>query len=741
MNRRAPAGSFVTTADIRAGIKGHEADLLEALDIRWRDGKPHIRCPYQHHLDQHASWRWDPHKRRAYCTCISGSHSVLDVLMHVHGYDFNQAKIYAAELLGRPDLIRTRKQKGEGGDIPPEQQRNGATPIGCTLMAYAEAKRLSISFLRSLGLAEIRYQGPPAVRIPYLAEDGSEAAVRFRVALDGNDRFRWRRGSKPCLYGLNRLGEAREAGHVVIVEGESDAQTLWQHGFAGLGLPGAGNWNEQRDAPLLAELTCIYVVIEPDRGGDNVLQWLAGSAIASRVSLVRLSGVKDPSALYLADPGEFRAAFQRALDEAESYQAMAAREAEADVAAAREAAGDLILAPDILDRFAADLERAELVGEDKNAKVLFLALTTRLFGRPVSVAVKGPSSGGKSYMVDVVLRFFPATAYWLRTSMSERALAYSDEDFRHRHLVIFEAAGMASDFGSYLIRSLLSEGRIEYEFAEKTKDGIKARVIRKEGPTGLVVTTTAPQLHPENETRLLSLTVKDTPQQTAAILRALARDQEVGTAVDFTRWQGLQTWLEMGERRVAVPYAERLAERMQPVAVRLRRDFRHLLAMICAHALLHRERRGRDDQGRILATLADYAAVRELIADLIAEGVDATVKPETQETIAAVRALGKPEVTVTEIATKLELDKGAASRRVRHAVSRGYLVNNEPGRGKPARIALGDSIPDETEILPGANRLAQGCSVAPLREENDTPSPRFDEVPEDIPAFAEVAIE
>jgi hypothetical protein len=90
--------------------------------------------------------------------------------------------------------------------------------------------------------------------------------------------------------------------------------------------------------------------------------------------------------------------------------------------------------------------------------VPFLALTTWLFERPVSVAVKGPSSGGKSHIVEVVLRFFAASAYWLRTGMSDRALAYSDEDFRHRHLVIFEAAGMTSDFGSYLIRSLLSEG-------------------------------------------------------------------------------------------------------------------------------------------------------------------------------------------------------------------------------------------------------------------------------------------
>src|SRR6516162_1083453 len=208
-------------------------------------------------------------------------------------------------------------------------------------------------------------------------------------------------------------------------------------------------------SPRLAELATIYIVIEPDRGGDTVIAWLHHSSIAARVRLVRLRGAKDASALYLADPDGFSAAFQRALNDAEPYQAVADREAAAEATRAKEAAGDLIFESDILGRFAAELPRAGLVGEDRNAKILFLALTTRLFGRPVSVVVKGPSSGGKSYIVEIVLRFFPTAAYWERTAMSDHALAYSDEDFRHRHLVIYEAVGMTSDIASYLIRSLL----------------------------------------------------------------------------------------------------------------------------------------------------------------------------------------------------------------------------------------------------------------------------------------------
>ena len=403
------------------------------------------------------------------------------------------------------------------------KRRNGATPAGCRLAEYAETKRLPLDFLRANGLREISYQSAPAISIPYFSHDGSDPAIRFRVALDGLDRFRWRKGSRARLYGLHRISAAYKAGYVVLDEGESDCHTLWLHDFPALGLPGAGNWEEERDAPLLAGLAIIFVVVEPDRGGEAVMKWLRCSSIAPRVRLVRLQDAKDPSALYLADPEGFRSAFQRALDEAEPYQAIRDREVTATATNAAGIAGDLVGEPNILDRFAAELAGAGLVGEDRNAKILFLALTSRLFDRPVSVAVKGPSSGGKSFTVEIVLKFFPSSAYWERTALSDRALAYSDEDFRHRHLVIYEAAGVASDIGTYLIRSLLSEGRILYEVVENTRDGMRPRRIEKEGPTGLIVSTTATKFHPENETRLLSLRVKDTPTQTKAILHALAR--------------------------------------------------------------------------------------------------------------------------------------------------------------------------------------------------------------------------
>jgi Protein of unknown function (DUF3631) len=189
--------------------------------------------------------------------------------------------------------------------------------MALTLAEYAAIKQLPLEFLKSLGLRNTPYSGAPAVRIPYFGRDGEKVAVKFRVAAEGDNKLLWKRGAKPCLYGLDRHSVAVDAGFVVIVEGESDTQTALHHGIPVLGLPGATNWDEARDAPHFDDIPLIYVVIEPDRGGETVKGWLATSAIRSKARLVHLP-LKDLSALHLKhpDPEEFRKAWDAALQSA-----------------------------------------------------------------------------------------------------------------------------------------------------------------------------------------------------------------------------------------------------------------------------------------------------------------------------------------------------------------------------------------------------------------------------------------
>lgn len=618
---------------------------------------------------------------------------------------------------------------GRGGVIPFRQHRTGATPDGCTLAAYATAKRLPLDELRAWGLSEIRYMGAPAVRITYRNIDGTEAAIRFRTALEktaeGDQRFTWRRGSKVMPYGLERIGQGREAGYIAVVEGESDCHVCWMHGIPAVGLPGANTWRNEW-AAYFDGIGTIYVVIEPDQGGATVLDKLSRSPLRDRIKLVRLVGHKDVADLHVESSDTFLAVWTEAIGAAESVVALVDAETRARADVAWRRCQSLAAQPDILAALDDSLARRGVVGEQRAARLIYLATTSRFSPRPTSIAVKGPSSGGKSFVTEQVLQHFPASAYYALSGMSERALAYSEEPLEHRMLVLYEAQGMSSDFATYLIRSLLSEGRIRYEVVEKTKDGLRPRLIEREGPTGLITTTTAVHLHPENETRLLSIPVTDTRDQTRLILLAQSQDRVTDDAEDLEQWHALQDWLAGAEHRVSIPFARRLAEQIPAVAVRQRRDFATLLSLVKAHAVLHQVTRDRDADGRVVATVEDYGAVRALVADLFEVAVQATVSDTTRETVAAVGKLVRTTpagVSIGSVAAVLHVDKSTASRRVAVAVEDGYLENRQTDKGKPAKLVIGDPLPDQSSLLPDPASLTDRCSVAVLPEGTDIPPP------------------
>ncbi len=94
------------------------------------------------------------------------------------------------------------------------------------------------------------------------------------------------------------------------------------------------------------------------------------------------------------------------------------------------------------------------------------------------------------------------------------------------------------------------------------------------------------------------------------------------------------------------------------------------------------------------------------MAKLFAEDVEAMVSTTVRETIDAVLALNRHEVPpLGELAANLALDKSVTSRRLWDATDRGYLVNLETRRGRPARIVLGDPMPEMVKLLPGPARL------------------------------------
>jgi len=254
--------------------------------------------------------------------------------------------------------------KGGGGTSPPHNTATLQHPPGCTLEQYAEEKRLPIGFLKSLGLAQINYTGAPAVRIPHHNPDGIQTAVLFRVAASGPDAKRWKSGSKATLYGLDRLHLAREAGYLVIVEGQSDCHTLWYHGIPAIGLPGASNGWDKITPDMLEDIETVYVLVEPDLGGEAVLKKVAVAPFRDRVRVLSLSNIEDPSAFHVDDPAAFRERWDSFISESQPWSEIAVHDVARRTSEAWAICRELAESPDILSHVVATVAELGVAGAD-----------------------------------------------------------------------------------------------------------------------------------------------------------------------------------------------------------------------------------------------------------------------------------------------------------------------------------------------------------------------------------------
>jgi len=372
-------------------------------------------------------------------------------------------------------------------------------------------------------------------------------------------------------------------------------------------------------------------------------------------------------------------------------------------------------APEILREFEAELRSYGVVGATDNFKLLMLTMVTRLFDQPVSVILKGNAAAGKSYTLATVLKYIPEDGYVMVSGMSDKAVIYDEESVRHRMLCIGEYAGLQSENGNAWLRQLITEGELRYKVTAEGPDGQRVtRDLRREGPTGVVMTTTALKVHPEDETRFLSIYLDATEEQRRAILAAQARRAQGMQAnkANAEPWLALHSWVSAGPCEVLVPYAGTLADQADIRHGRASRDFPKVLALIKAHALLHQRRREIDSKGRVLANHEDYAAVYALLDPVLSRADGASVSENVRVVAAAVSVLatqtnhgdsGVPQTAIVQYLHDEGLDRSApyVSRAVNDALDEGYLVNDDAGRrSRTHRLRVGERKRRRRSSLP-----------------------------------------
>jgi len=383
-------------------------------------------------------------------------------------------------------------------------------------------------------------------------------------------------------------------------------------------------------------------------------------------------------------------------------------------------AEELLRDPNLLGRYHASLARDGVVGERKATTTLLLMGVTRMTKRPVHGVVKAPSSGGKNWAVKHVVDLFPPGDVIEITDMSPKALQYLPTSLKQKIVVITEHEG--TEGAEYVLRVAMSEGSLSTLTATKVSDEdgshIESHRHVVEGPACFITTTTRAQLHDENETRVLEVTLDESQEQTKRInndqaLRAKhppSRADEEQAAAERDVWRCALGMLDATE--AVNPFAPKLADSFPTARVRARRDFQRLLDLIAAHALLHQRQRQRDLDGRVVVEEQDVVVVQKLCTALFS-----STSPRLRTTATKLWGIFRvKEFTPAQAAKVLGYDIDAA-RRLLHDLEDAELVQLvQQSRGAKASkwtLAGEPDCPTEPDFDDGRTNSAETTGETP----------------------------
>jgi DNA primase catalytic core len=308
-----------------------------------------------------------------------------------------------------------------------------------------------------------------------------------------------------------------------------------------------------------------------------------------------------------------------------------------------------LTAPDLVGRLRAAFHKAGIIGEENNTLLAYLAGVSRLLERPLAIIVQSASAAGKTTLMDAVLAFFPEEERIKYSAMTGQSLYYLGEtNLKHKILAIVEEAG--AEKASYALKLLQSEGELTIASTGKdpTTGRMETQVYRVEGPVMIMLTTTAIDLDEELQNRCLTLSVDESPEQTAKI-HTLQRERRTlaGLVAKAERTELLRVLRNAQRLLTAVevlnPYAPSLT--FPSGRTRTRRDHEKYLTLIDSIALLHQHQRPKGSYelgGRTLeyvpVTLDDIALANELAPEVLGRSLD-ELPPQTRTVLGHIRTL------------------------------------------------------------------------------------------------------
>jgi uncharacterized protein (DUF983 family)/energy-coupling factor transporter ATP-binding protein EcfA2 len=632
-----------------------------------------------------------------------------------------------------------------------------------TLSDLAQNDRQLLATLRALGCTE--QDGKVGFSVVYA--DGTQG-YHYRVALDGKDKWRHQVGGKAseAIFALHhqRVQKIIADYRVVIVtESPLDAAVLlaaskWTN-LPAISVLGKNNakafsadLHRQVLLNALGDSGTIFVWEEPD--ADGFAQQIA-DALQRPVKAIFAPDAerKDAYRLWLALNKDWDA-FAKVIHDlvAHAVEVIPQQPTLSDAplngnAPQKECLACpycnltddelLALAQPVLDALnpVADAARrlcdaAGIVAEDENAQLLLLIATTRILPCPVHALVVGTTGAGKSALVNAISAAIPPCHRRTLVGTSARALLV--HPLKPATLLNWlELPNLDSEnIASTILRTLLWQDNTDsadYLLTEWVGGRAKARTLKL--PRQITLISTRVDLPKDEQlvTRFFVVEVKETPEKRQSVLSAIARqwqdcerpdpDALRQPVIAFMEWAQRRTW------RVVIPFADALMTLLSqlPPAERDYRDAANLLRLIAASAIWHFQHRQHaitDESVTVIADLADYALVRQLVAPAFAKTRAFALSEGERQIIDALRTSDTP-MTVKEIAQALNLSPTAVRCRLNRLKAKEIVVDEQSPerREKVWRIIASATLMND--LLPTPEQVATMWRPAP-----DQPTPQ-----------------
>jgi hypothetical protein len=373
---------------------------------------------------------------------------------------------------------------------------------------------------------------------------------------------------------------------------------------------------------------------------------------------------------------------------------------------AKHAARKMLRSPYLFNEFLRAMEKLQLVGEERNALVLFVVAMSCILDRPLNVFVKGHSSTGKNWLVTRVLKLFPKSLVIEITSASEQAWSYLESAFRH--CVVYlqernEAVGAMDP-----MRLLISEGKL-VRMVPKYQDGKLITTKRTtRGPVAAISTTTKNRLKIDDETRHISIWVDESEEQSRKILDSQFSNGGRLRRKELEAWRMVHRILRrmIGTKVVFPKWFREISKEVPVRDPRVRRYFPAFIEACRTVCLIRSFQPGRKHgDGHLEVDLADFAITALIFDQVFVEslGIGKGTAEATRRAVETISLATGNSVEAKEVARELRISKDKAYSKLRYAVQAGTIqIANEPERSNRKKywaLPAPHFVPDPKELF------------------------------------------